>query len=148
MFPVILHSQLWFMPKSILTLIFVLWILTGVKAFHVGTMRLFPPQWDAQAMGTSLDVDSWERTIARQKAKPVLHSGHSSLSANGVSMAYFEVDVTPPLGSPLAFGTTRIIRYSLSASGIVLIFDERPVVLVAIDWIGIAIKGMDAFRNR
>ncbi|HLU94507.1 MAG TPA: hypothetical protein VKZ54_10300 [Membranihabitans sp.] len=135
------------MPKSILTLIFVLWILTGVKAFHAGTTRLSPPQRDAQAMGTGLDVDSWERTFARQKPKSVLHSGHSSLSANGVSMAYFEVDVTPPPGSPLAFGTTRMIRDSLSARGIVLIFDEKPVVLVAIDWIGIANKGMDVFRK-
>src|SRR5690606_18125387 len=81
------------------------------------------------------------------RSKPVLHSGHFSLSANGVSMAYFEVDVTPPLGSPLAFGTTRMIRDSLSARGIVLIFDEKPVVLVAIDWIGIANKGMDVFRK-
>src|SRR5690606_10396338 len=143
MFPVILHSQLWSMPKSILTLIFVLWILTGVKAFHAGTMRLFPPQWDAQAMRSGLEVDSWERPIARQEPKPILHSGNSTLPANGVSMAYFEVDVTPPPGSPLAFGTTRTIRDSLSARGIVLIFDEKPVVLVAIDWIGIANRGMD-----
>ncbi len=65
-----------------------------------------------------------------------------------VKMAYFQVDVTPALGSPLAFGTAQVIRDSLSARGIVLIFDERPVVIVAVDWIGIANEGMDVFRQQ
>lgn len=65
-----------------------------------------------------------------------------------VQLAYFEVDVTPPIGSPLAFGNVRAIRDSLQAKGVVLIFDEQPVVMVAVDWIGIANEGMDVFRKQ
>lgn len=64
-----------------------------------------------------------------------------------VRMAYFEVDVTPAVGDPLAFGTARMIRDSLSARGIVLIFDEKPIVQLAVDWIGIGNEGMDVFRE-
>ncbi len=69
------------------------------------------------------------------------------ISQPGVQLAYFQTDVTPAPGSPLAFGTVRTIRDSLSARGIVLIFDEKPVVQLAIDWIGVANEGMQVFRQ-
>lgn len=65
-----------------------------------------------------------------------------------VRLAYFETDVTPAVGDPLAFGTAQMVRDSLSARGIVLVFDEKPVVLLAVDWIGIANEGMDVFRSQ
>lgn len=65
---------------------------------------------------------------------------------DSVRIAYFQTDVTPVVGSPLAFGTVRRIQDSLSARGIVWVFDEKPVVQVAIDWIGVANEGMDLFR--
>lgn len=73
--------------------------------------------------------------------------GSPPTSGDSVQIAYFNVDVTPPIGSPLAFGTARVIRDSLSARGVVLIFDEKPVVLLAIDWIGVANEGMNVFRQ-
>lgn len=71
----------------------------------------------------------------------------NSFPNNTALMSYFQVNVTPNVGDPLAFGPARAIRDSLSARGLVLIFDEKPVVKVAIDWIGISNEGMDVFRK-
>jgi len=70
------------------------------------------------------------------------------LSYDHIRISYFMEDVTPPLESPLAFGTARIVHDSLSARGIVLQFDEYPVVLCAVDWIGISNEGMDYFKEK
>lgn len=72
------------------------------------------------------------------------NSSHSSF----VQISYFSEDVTPALESPLAFGTARSIRDSLSARGIILQFDENPLVICAIDWIGISNEAMDYFREQ
>lgn len=65
-----------------------------------------------------------------------------------VRLAYFQSDMTPPLGSPLAFGIARKIVDSLTARGVILQFDEYPVVLCAVDWIGISEEGMDRFKEQ
>jgi len=65
-----------------------------------------------------------------------------------VQISYFSEDVTPALESPLAFGTARSIRDSLSARGIILQFDENPLIICAVDWIGISNEAMDYFREQ
>jgi hypothetical protein len=66
-------------------------------------------------------------------------------------VATFQIDVTPPIGSPLcdALVPPAIgVADPLSARGIVLqADDEPPVVLVAVDWVGIGNEGHDAWRN-
>ena len=66
-------------------------------------------------------------------------------------VATFKVDVTPPAGSPLCDGLVPPatgVNDPLSARGIVLQADEqKPVVLVAFDWVGIGNEGHDAFRQ-
>ncbi|HEX4132529.1 MAG TPA: prenyltransferase/squalene oxidase repeat-containing protein [Pirellulales bacterium] len=65
-------------------------------------------------------------------------------------IATFEVDATPPLGSPLCDGLVppaETIVDRLSVRGVVLLSDEKPVVLCALDWVGIANGGYDAFRE-
>jgi hypothetical protein len=64
-----------------------------------------------------------------------------------VKIGVFKVNVTPPIGSPVAYAMTRAIEDSLTAKGIVLISDDNPVVLCAVDWIGIANEGQDAWRE-
>ena len=68
-------------------------------------------------------------------------------TSNLIQVGVFEVDVTPPIGSPVAYAYTRSIADSLYAKGIVILSDEKPVVLCAIDWIGIANEGQDAWRE-
>src|ERR1700738_4070826 len=58
----------------------------------------------------------------------------------------FPVDASPPVGSPLAYDPTRGVAHPLSCRGIVLVGEGRPVVLCAVDWIGIANDGQVEFR--
>jgi hypothetical protein len=60
----------------------------------------------------------------------------------------FEADVTPPIGSPVAYAKTRSVVDPLSARGLVFLIDnQQPVVLCAIDWIGIANEGQDLWKK-
>ena len=68
--------------------------------------------------------------------------------AQTVKVALFNVNVTPPIGSPVAYATARSIMDSLSARGIVLLTDEKPVVLCAVDWIGIANEGLEIWQKK
>lgn len=64
-----------------------------------------------------------------------------------LQLAYFEVDATPPIGSWLAYDEMTWIDQPLSCRGAVLLGDEKPVVLCAVDWIGIANGGQDAWKQ-
>lgn len=60
----------------------------------------------------------------------------------------FAVDASPPVGSPLAYDPTDGIESPLSCRGIVLAGEAKPIVLCAIDWIGISNGGQTVFRDR
>lgn len=62
-------------------------------------------------------------------------------------VAVFKADATPPLGSPVAYAPARSIQDPLSARGIVLLGAGKPIVLCAVDWIGIGNTGHDEWRN-
>jgi hypothetical protein len=65
--------------------------------------------------------------------------------------ATFKADVTPPVGSPLCDALVPAmtgVNDPLSARGIVLQAEnQKPVVLVAVDWVGIGNEGHDAWRE-
>ncbi|HZL91031.1 MAG TPA: hypothetical protein VFB96_21880 [Pirellulaceae bacterium] len=64
-----------------------------------------------------------------------------------LKLATFDVDATPPVGSMMAYD--KVIRTDdlpLRLRGVVLIGAGEPIVLCAVDWIGIANEGHDAFR--
>ena len=66
------------------------------------------------------------------------------------ALCTFKVDVTPPIGSPLCDGAVppaKEIVDPLSARGVVLFSDEAPIVLCAVDWVGIGGSGYDAWRE-
>ena len=58
----------------------------------------------------------------------------------------FSVDATPPAGSPLTYDPAKGTAHPLSCKGVVLIGEGAPVVLCALDWIGVANAGQDEFR--
>jgi len=67
-----------------------------------------------------------------------------------MNIATFQIDATPPLGSPLCSGgvvPAKKIIDRLSARGLVLLTDEAPIVLCAVDWVGIGNGGQDAWRE-
>lgn len=62
--------------------------------------------------------------------------------------ATFDIDATPPVGSFLAYNPViRKGELGLRARGVVLTGAGAPIVLCAVDWIGIASEGHDAFRQ-
>ncbi len=75
---------------------------------------------------------------------PVLtHSNSPTLR-----VATFDIDATPPIGSWMAYDpVTNVWEMGLRARGIVLLGAGEPIVLCALDWIGIANEGQDAFRS-
>ena len=61
----------------------------------------------------------------------------------------FDIDATPPVGSRLAYDpVTNVWDLGLRARGVVVFGKDRPVVLCAVDWIGIGNEGHDAFRQQ
>lgn len=71
------------------------------------------------------------------------------LADNPLAIATFQADVTPPLGSPLCDGLVPVadgVDDPLSARGIVLVGSGQPIVLCAVDWVGIGNAGHDEWR--
>ncbi|MFM9016361.1 MAG: hypothetical protein ACKOLZ_02425 [Verrucomicrobiota bacterium] len=77
-----------------------------------------------------------------------LLSHPAGLLAGPVKVATFDVDATPPLGSPMAYDVVkRLDEMTLRCRGVVILGSDAPIVLCAVDWIGIANEGHDAFRK-
>lgn len=63
-------------------------------------------------------------------------------------VAVFQADATPEIGTPVAYATTRSIQDPLFAKGVVILGSGKPIVLCAVDWIGIGNGGYDAWREK
>jgi hypothetical protein len=68
-------------------------------------------------------------------------------AAEPLKVGVFAVNASPPIGSPLAYDPTRGVAHPLSCRGVVLVGTGQPVVLCAVDWIGIANDGQLEFRQ-
>lgn len=71
-------------------------------------------------------------------------------SAQQLKVATFQVDATPPIGSPLCTGAlppAQKVLVPLSARGLALLGAGKPIVMVAIDWGLIANEGLDQWRQ-
>lgn len=68
-------------------------------------------------------------------------------AAEPLRITTFSVDASPPIGAPLAYDPTKGIQSPLSCKGIVILSDQKPVVMVAVDWIGIASGGQTVFKE-
>ena len=59
----------------------------------------------------------------------------------GLRIATFEVDVTPPLESPLCHGNVMPVKQIITpllARGLVILGSGQPIVLCAMDWVALA----------
>lgn len=69
-------------------------------------------------------------------------------ASSPLRIATFDVDATPAIGSHLAYDpVTNSWDLGLRARGVVLLGAGQPIVLCAVDWIGIGNEGHDAFRQ-
>lgn len=72
----------------------------------------------------------------------------SERDSSGIYVSTFDMDATPPVGSMLAYDPMdQVGELGLRARGIVLTGSGMPIVLCAIDWIGIANESQDAFKK-
>ena len=70
------------------------------------------------------------------------------LAGEPIKIAVFDVDATPPIGSAMAYQPVRRLdELTLRCRGLVILGSQEPIVLCAVDWIGIANEGHDAFRE-
>ena len=74
---------------------------------------------------------------------------HGSDSLSELRLATFDVDATPPVGFMMAYDPVRKVdELELRARGIVICGAGDPIVLCAVDWIGIGNESQDVFRQR
>jgi len=71
-----------------------------------------------------------------------------SFAAEPLRIAPFDVDASPPIGSPMAYDPTKEVTTPLACRGVVLMGHEAPIVLCAVDWIGIGNDGNREFREK
>jgi hypothetical protein len=64
-----------------------------------------------------------------------------------IAVGVFNIDATPPVGSQLAYDVMNRREASLRLKGIVIKGNSEPIVLVAVDWIGIGGAGHTRFRE-
>ena len=73
---------------------------------------------------------------------------HAEDSAASLRIATFDADATPPVGLRMAYDNViRPADLSLRSRGIAILGAGEPIVLVAIDWIGIGNGAHQAFRE-
>ena len=98
--------------------------------------RTFLKKSSVIGMGVILGVDAIDDSIAAPAIQP------------GLSIATFDIDATPPIGSTLAYDPMENDwDLGLRAKGAVLVGAGKPIVMCAIDWIGIANESQDVFKQ-
>ncbi len=67
---------------------------------------------------------------------------------SSLHLATFDVDATPPIGTQLTYDR-EVNKWDLGlrAKGVVITGAGQPIVICAVDWIGIANDGQDAFKE-
>ena len=69
-------------------------------------------------------------------------------SGDALKISVFDIDATPPIGSDLTYDPmVNVWDLGLRAKGLVLTGAGTPIVLCAIDWIGIANESQDVFKQ-
>jgi hypothetical protein len=71
----------------------------------------------------------------------------SSTSRAELKLATFDVDASPPVGTALAYDPAIGVQTPLSCRGVVLTGAGKPIVLCAVDWIGIGTGGQAVFKE-
>ena len=88
------------------------------------------------------------RILIATLAVSLFDVGSVPAGERSLHIATFNVDATPPIGSPVAYAATRKIEDPLSARGIVVFGGGKPIVLCAVDWIGIGNGGQDVWKEK
>jgi hypothetical protein len=78
----------------------------------------------------------------------VLAVSANDTATSQLKLAKFDIDATPPVGFRMAYDRVRRVEeLGLRLRGVVILGADSPIVLCAVDWIGIGNEGHDAFRD-
>ncbi|WP_164100772.1 hypothetical protein [Candidatus Laterigemmans baculatus] len=72
----------------------------------------------------------------------------SPAAAEGLRVGVFHSDASPEIGSMMAYDRCIEVTDPLSCRGVVILGSGEPIVLCAIDWIGVANEAHDELRQR
>ncbi|MDA1211591.1 MAG: hypothetical protein O2955_03695 [Planctomycetota bacterium] len=72
----------------------------------------------------------------------------SSVAGEALRVGTFDIDASPPIGSMMAYDPVKGVQTPLTCRGIVVLGGEKPIVLCALDWIGIGNDGNRIFREK
>jgi hypothetical protein len=85
--------------------------------------------------------------LTAQNAAQQVKTDSTPRSQTGLQLSTFDIDATPSPGGQLAYDK-QVNKWDLGlrAKGIVLLGSGKPIVLCAVDWLGIGNEGMDEFK--
>ena len=69
-----------------------------------------------------------------------------ALAADGLRIATFETDATPPLGYDLGYSVVKGVAAPLQAKGVVITGAGKPIIMVAVDWMEIDGRARDEWH--
>lgn len=69
-----------------------------------------------------------------------------ALAADGLRIATFQTDATPPVGYDMGYSVVKTIREPLLVKGVVIIGAGNPIVMAAVDWVTIDGKARDEWH--
>ncbi len=68
--------------------------------------------------------------------------------AQSLKVSTFKTDISPDLGVPVAYAPAREILDPLTARGIIIQSDQDPIVLCAVDYLGVANEALELWRQK
>lgn len=87
------------------------------------------------------------RWLAGLLAWAVTLFGSSQGAADELRLGVFDLDATPPVGSPLAYDPMEGQEGTLRFKGFVFLGNGDPIVIAVVDWLGIGGEGHDHVRT-
>jgi hypothetical protein len=69
-----------------------------------------------------------------------------AVAAEGLRIATFQTDATPPIGYDMGYSVVKQIREPLLAKGVVITGAGKPIVMLAVDWVTVDGKARDEWH--
>lgn len=123
---------------------FTQWIFVFILALVGLTPLSLSGGWPSSLMSVAAEETAASPRTIQDSGE---QGARSPASESGVRLATFDIDATPGVGMWMAYDPVRRVdELGLRCRGIVLLGAGDPIVLCAVDWIGIGNEGHDRFR--
>jgi hypothetical protein len=100
----------------------------------------------AQRNAGSIAIATAARKIMLMIGLLLLCAAQPALAADGLKIATFQTDATPPIGYDMGYSVVKKIGEPLLVKGVVITGAGKPFVMVAVDWVTIDGKTRDEWH--